>query len=262
MSKALVIKGANFSANKVEMINLIEVVPCTGITLSKNAIAFTEIGASDTITATVTPSDTTESIIWTSSNEDVVTVNNGVVTCVGVGSATISASCGSQIASCSVTSMVTMVLNDYDNGYAYSGTNLSDGKDYVAVYAKAKQRLFSLKNNALDGYQVFSDDDLPSRYPYPLPNNTHYINVSFSDDGLRLPAIILVNSQQAHTYVISDATHDSAKAVSNSMSITLGTPLDVSDYTTLADGFVFVCNSKVGSDVADITTTVVSVTFS
>lgn len=262
MSKALVIKGANFLANKVETINLTEIVPCTGIAISKNSIAFTEIGATDTISVTVTPDNTTESVIWVSSNEDVATVSNGIVTCVGVGNATITVSCGTQIATCAVTSTVTMVLNDYDNGFGLVGTNLSTGADYVAVNPADRQRVYCLKSNVLDGYQVFSDDDLLNRYPYPLPRNTHYIDVAFSDDGLRLPYITLVDSQQAHTYVVSGATHDSAKAVSDRTAMTIGTPLDVSNYTGVADGFVMQCNSKVGSYIVDITTTVVTVTFS
>lgn len=48
---------------------------------------------------------TTEAVIWTSSNLNVATVNNGVITAVGVGTAIITATTldGNKSASCSVT---------------------------------------------------------------------------------------------------------------------------------------------------------------
>ena len=94
MSKALVIKGANFLANRVEQISVSDPIPCTGIALSQNTIEFTQIGATATLVATLTPTDTTEALSWVSSDEDVATVSNGVVTCTGIGTATITAICG------------------------------------------------------------------------------------------------------------------------------------------------------------------------
>ena len=76
-------------------------VPCTGITLSVTELSFTST-VIQTITATVTPSDTTDKVVWSSSNEDVATVDNGVVTAVFNGDAVITATCGDFSASCSV----------------------------------------------------------------------------------------------------------------------------------------------------------------
>lgn len=76
-------------------------VPCTGITLSESTLSFTS-GDPVTLTATVEPADTTDAVVWTSSNPSVATVNNGVVTPIGEGNATITATCGSQTATCSV----------------------------------------------------------------------------------------------------------------------------------------------------------------
>ena len=77
-------------------------VPATGITLSKTSLSLTK-GGSATLTATVTPSNSTDSVVWTSSNTSVATVSNGTVTAVGNGSATITATAGSKSATCSVT---------------------------------------------------------------------------------------------------------------------------------------------------------------
>ena len=79
------------------------VVKATGITLNKGSISF-EIGGSDKLSATVTPSNCTEGVSWSSSNSGVATVSDdGTVKAVGAGSCTITASCGGVSTSCSVT---------------------------------------------------------------------------------------------------------------------------------------------------------------
>lgn len=77
------------------------VIPCTGITLSQTELAFTE-GGNQTITAIVTPVDTTEPIVWSSDNTDVAIVNNGIIRAIYNGTATITVTCGSYSATCSV----------------------------------------------------------------------------------------------------------------------------------------------------------------
>ena len=79
----------------------IERVPCTGITLSATELVFTATGT-QTLIATVEPSDTTDKIVWTTNNESVATVNDGVVTAVFNGNAIITATCGDYSAICSV----------------------------------------------------------------------------------------------------------------------------------------------------------------
>ena len=78
-------------------------VPATGVTLDKTELSLAE-GESATLTATVEPENATDkAIIWTSSNEDVATVKDGVVTAVKAGKATITAACGAARATCTVT---------------------------------------------------------------------------------------------------------------------------------------------------------------
>lgn len=55
------------------------------------------------LTATVTPSNTTDKIIWTVSPEGVCSVENGVITPITTGTCIVTATCGSQSATCNVT---------------------------------------------------------------------------------------------------------------------------------------------------------------
>ena len=102
MAKTFIVSGADFSANALDQVSF-DVVPCTGLSVSSATLELEGIGDTGSLTATPVPSNTTDEISWASSDESVATVLNGVVTCVGVGSATITATCGEQTATCAVT---------------------------------------------------------------------------------------------------------------------------------------------------------------
>ena len=80
-------------------------IAVTGVSLNKTSLSFTGTGSSQTLTATVSPSNATnKTLTWSSSNTSVATVSNGVVKAVGFGTATITAkSNNGKTASCSVT---------------------------------------------------------------------------------------------------------------------------------------------------------------
>lgn len=77
------------------------VVPCTGITLNTNTLSFTTTDT-QTLIATVQPSNATEAVTWSVSPSGIVTVNGGVVTPIANGNCTITATCGSHSATCNV----------------------------------------------------------------------------------------------------------------------------------------------------------------
>lgn len=79
------------------------VVEVTSVTLDKTT-ASVEVGKTTTLTATVAPTDATDkTVTWTSSDTNVATVSNGVITGVKVGTATITAKAGEKTATCTVT---------------------------------------------------------------------------------------------------------------------------------------------------------------
>ena len=82
-----------------------KVYAVTGVSLDQSSATIKE-GANVTLTATITPANATnKNVSWTSSNEAVATVANGVVTGVSVGTAviTVTTEDGGMTASCTVT---------------------------------------------------------------------------------------------------------------------------------------------------------------
>lgn len=156
MGKALVIRDVDFSTNKLATVQLYNAIPCVGITLDQSALSMIKVGSTATLTATVTPFNTTDVITWTSSNPSVASVVGGVVTQNGVGTATITAQCGSRSATCTVTS--THVLADSDmwhvDGYGAIGADLSTTPPKNYVYEQAHQR-----------YKLYTDDSVYTDNP-------------------------------------------------------------------------------------------------
>lgn len=76
----------------------------TSVTLSQTSYKFSYIGETIELIATVEPSDASmPNVKWTTSNASVATVNNGVVKCIGGGTATITATADGKTAQCNVT---------------------------------------------------------------------------------------------------------------------------------------------------------------
>ena len=81
-------------------------VPTGSVTLDKTSLSLA-VGETVQLTATVKPDDATDkNVAWTSSDESVATVANGMVTAVKAGNATVSAQCGGKTAKCIVTVIV------------------------------------------------------------------------------------------------------------------------------------------------------------
>lgn len=112
MGYALKLSNVNFSNVAVDTVSYIETIPCTGLTLSVNALSFDRAEETKTVIATKTPSNTTDELFWVSSDENVATVTNGEVTIHGIGTATITAICGDVSASVQIAQ--TTIKAQYD----------------------------------------------------------------------------------------------------------------------------------------------------
>lgn len=120
-----------------------ETVPATGITLNKTTLSFTD-SATQTLIATVEPSNSTDSVTWETSDAGIATVSSGVVSPVSNGSCTITAKAGSYSVSCEVTvnvseEIVTLqsISATYTGGEVATGTALTDltGITVTATYS-------------------------------------------------------------------------------------------------------------------------------
>ena len=83
-----------------------QVVPVTGVTLNKTALGLVVGGDTATLVATVAPDNATDkTVTWESSDPNVATVENGVVTPIAAGEATITVTTedGNKTAECTVT---------------------------------------------------------------------------------------------------------------------------------------------------------------
>ena len=93
------------SAECYVTVNAAAPVPVTSVSLDKTSLGLTE-GDTETLTATVEPSDATnKNVTWSTSDASIATVTDGVVTAVAPGTATITVTTedGNKAATCAVT---------------------------------------------------------------------------------------------------------------------------------------------------------------
>ena len=108
-------------------------VAVTGVTLNKASLSLT-VGDSETLTATVAPSDATNKNVTWSVTGDAVTVNNGTVTAAKAGNATVTVTTvdGGFTANCAVTveEASTKPADAVDLAYSTADTLGEHGDDY------------------------------------------------------------------------------------------------------------------------------------
>lgn len=93
------------SIANIHCLDDVETIPVIGITLSEGTITL-KVGDTETLTATIDPSDATDqTVTWSSSDNDVAVVSNGTVSAKAAGTAVITATAndGGLQASCTVT---------------------------------------------------------------------------------------------------------------------------------------------------------------
>ena len=87
------------------------VVDVSSINLDKTSASL-KVGETVTLTATVKPDDATDkTVTWSTSDASIATVENGVVTAIKLGSATITAKAGDKEATCTITVEATPVIS-------------------------------------------------------------------------------------------------------------------------------------------------------
>jgi murein DD-endopeptidase MepM/ murein hydrolase activator NlpD len=124
-------------------------IASTAIELSKSALICSVVGSETTITATMMPSNTTDIVTWTSSNSNVVSVDNGKLKAKSVGDAVITATTTSgKIATCKI-----VVINEktISNGTYTIATAINNSKMldvYKSTVANGTNVQIYSKNNS------------------------------------------------------------------------------------------------------------------
>ena len=133
-------------------------VPVSSVTLNKTSLALIK-GQSETLTATVKPDDATDKkVTWSSSNTSVATVDqNGKVTAVGGGSATITAKAGDKQATCTVTVTVpvtsvtlnkaSLALVQGNSETLVATVNPSDATDKTVIWESSDTKVATVDTN-------------------------------------------------------------------------------------------------------------------
>ena len=124
-------------------------VAVTGVALSETTMTI-GVGLTKTLTATVEPNNATnQTVTWSSDHPEYVTVDqNGVVTGVAIGSATITAKAGEQTATC-----IVAVKTAYNVAFASeSGANI----DIIEPSKAVEGENYNLQLKAKDGYIITS----------------------------------------------------------------------------------------------------------
>ena len=94
-----------------------KVVAVTSVTLNKTELTLTE-GESETLTATVKPDDATDkTVTWSTSDASVAKVENGKVTAIKEGKASITAKAGEKSATC----VITVIPDSMSGGHEGTG---------------------------------------------------------------------------------------------------------------------------------------------
>ena len=105
-------------------------VPATGVTLDRTELSL-KVDETATLTATVEPDNATDkTVTWATSAEDIATVENGTVTALKAGTATITATCGEAKAECAVTVVDPAKLPYLLEGVTDTTATVQTGKSY------------------------------------------------------------------------------------------------------------------------------------
>ena len=168
----------------------------TEVKLDKTSLTL-DVGASDTLTATITPDKATnKNVTWSSSNASVATVENGVVTAVGAGTATITATVDGKSATCTVTVTAPPEPTPppyIPPTYAVTVPDTTGGTVEVSPSRASSGRTVTITTQPAPGYELESLTVLDSRdseialtaqgdgkYTFTMPSRKVTVQASFA----------------------------------------------------------------------------------
>lgn len=170
MSKALIIKGADFTNNSIGQV-VLDVKHADSISISPSTLSFNAIGAATQLNVALSPADAEDAVRFASSNEDVAVVSqNGIVTVVGCGNCSIIATAGSLSAACIVTVAIKLTQG-YVAGRCTLVNSGSSSNTITAVESYAINKLYDKNYYAFVAIDE-SKTDLPLPYTWVVNATT------------------------------------------------------------------------------------------
>lgn len=228
MAKTLIIKGADFSTNKLDKVYFGE-IPCEGISIDSTAQIY-GLGNTITLVPVLTPANTTDNVTWTSSDDDVATVSGGIITSHRYGTATITAVCGNYSASCTITIAIQFVdaLASKVQISTYGSHELIDAivgengtaSRFVAIGSAQKDDMFPVSC-------VYQTGDVSGIYPIQIPDGAKTITFEMENFGC---VVTYMDGKTKSIRQIQDRTRDSAKVLDGETAAS-GTDWSISSWT-------------------------------
>ncbi|GFZ34448.1 hypothetical protein CSC2_49740 [Clostridium zeae] len=198
------------------------VVSVTSVSLDKTTLSLTT-GTSSTLTATVAPSNATnKNVSWTSSNTAVATVQNGTVTAVAAGTATITVTTqdGSKTATCSITVTNPTSGDTYEpNGTISSAYTITSGSTLSSyIYSASDVDYYKLTVTTSKSFTI-SLTNLPKDYDLTLYDaNGNYIDYS---ENSGTTSETLTDTLSAGTYYIQVVGYNGAYSTTTPYKLTV-----------------------------------------
>ena len=148
-----------YGDNQVTSVKIVgcggSIIPCESIELNVSSIKLRDIDTSYILSATPSPTTTTQKVRWSTTDSNIATVSNdGTVTLTGkTGTVTINAICGSQSASCDITVISRITKTVYDFWTIMNNKGIVGG--YERIYIN------HLGNETTNTSDCFSAPKLP-----------------------------------------------------------------------------------------------------
>ena len=185
----------NMSASIAELEEMWSRNPATSISLSSNSLSLD--GERGMLTATIEPADTTDKVVWTTSNPTVASVEDGLVMPLGVGKCTITARAGSVYATCEVT-VTAALLTHYSVSNSLTHASTNNGSGVVEVYGS-----YTATITPDNGYTL-NDAEVSVTMGGKGITDTAYNNGVISIESVTGAVVIFVAAKEIPSYSVTN----------------------------------------------------------